>query len=107
MKTIIPATIHNGNQEALKQLMRDWSSCVRYAYQRIHRDGLAGNAIKISCKTVYMDKLNQRYIADAVLKAQTIKKEHVIFGGRKRWKDLLSGILSKKEWQEARDSELY
>jgi len=27
--------------------------------------------------------------------------------GRKRWKDLLSGLLSKKEWQEHRDSEIY
>ena len=25
MKIIIPATIHRGNPEALKQLMRDWS----------------------------------------------------------------------------------
>ena len=107
MKTIIPATIHRGNQEALKQLMRDWSSCVRYAYQRIHRDSLTGNALKTACKPLYMKKLNQRYIADAVLKAQTIKKDHVIFGGRKRWRDLLSGLLPKKEWQEARDSELY
>jgi len=32
MKIIIPATIHRGNTDALKQLMRDWSSCVRYAY---------------------------------------------------------------------------
>jgi len=107
MKIIIPGTFHQGNLIALKQLMRDWSSCVRYAYQRIHRDGLTGNAIKISCKTVYMKKLNVRYIADAVMKAQSIKKDHVIFGGKKRWRDLLAGLLPKKEWQEFRDSELY
>jgi len=107
MKLIIPATIHRGNSVALKQLMRDWSSCARYAYQRIHRDALTGNAIKVACKLFYMTKLNQRYVADAVLKAQAIKKDHVIFGGRKRWRDTLSGILPKKEWQETRDSELY
>jgi len=107
MHVIIPATVHQGNFVALKQLMRDWSSCVRYAYQRIHRDGLTGNAIKIACKSIYMEKLNQRYIADAVLKAQAIKKDHVIFGGKKRWRDFLSGLLLKKEWQECRDSELY
>jgi len=107
MHVVIPGTIHQGNSIALKQLMRDQSSCVRYAYQRIHRDGLSGNAIKIACKPVYMEKLNQRYIADAVLKAQSIKKDHVLFGGRKRWRDLLSGLLPKKEWQEFRDSELY
>jgi len=107
MKTIIPGTIHQGNIIVLKQLMRDWSSCIRFAYQRIHREGLTGNAIKVACKPVYMTKLNQRYIADAVMKAQAIKKDHVIFGGRKRWRDMLSGILPKKEWQETRDSELY
>ena len=107
MHVIIPGTIRQGNSVVLKQLMRDWSSCVRYAYQRIHRDGLTGNAIKVACKLFYMKKLNQRYIADAVLKAQAIKKDHVIFGGKKRWKDLLSGLLPKKEWQECRDSELY
>lgn len=38
MKTIITGTIHQGNLEALKQIMRDWASCARYAYQRIHRE---------------------------------------------------------------------
>lgn len=107
MHVIIPATIHQGNFIALKQLMRDWSSCSRYAYQRIHKGGLTGNAVKVACKPLYMKKLNQRYIADAVLKAQAIKKEHVIFGGKKRWRDLLAGSISEKEWQECRDSELY
>jgi len=54
-----------------------------------------------------MNKLNQRYIADAVYKAQIIKKDHVIFGGKKRWRDLLSGLISKNEWHESRNSELY
>jgi len=107
MHVIIPATIHQGNFVALKQLMRDWGSCARYAYQRTHKDGLTGNAIKVACKPLYMKKLNQRYIADAVFKTQEIKKDHVIFGGKKRWRNFLSGLLPKKEWQEARDSELY
>jgi IS605 OrfB family transposase len=107
MRITIPGTLHQGNQDALKQLMRDWSSCVRYAYQRIHKEDLTGNAIKVACKPIYMKKLNGRYIADAVFKAQTLKKDHVIFGGKKRWRSLLSGLLPKKEWQESRDSELY
>ena len=83
MRVVIPGTIHQGNFVALKQLMRDWSSCARYAYQRIHKDGLTGNAVKVACKPFYMKRLNQRYIADAVLKVQAIKKDHVIFGGEK------------------------
>jgi IS605 OrfB family transposase len=107
MKKVITGTIHQGNFEALKQIMRDQSSCRRHAYQRIHKDNLIGNDIVKICKLIYMDKLNQRYIQDAVLKAKTIKKDGVIFGGKKNWKKLISGLITKKEWQEIRDSELY
>ena len=107
MKTIITGTIHQGNFEALKQIMRDQSSCRRYAYQRIHKDDLIGNDVIKACKPLYMDKLNQRYIADAVLRAKMIKKDGVIFGGKKNWRKLISGLITKKEWQEIRDSELY
>jgi IS605 OrfB family transposase len=107
MKTVITGTIHEGDFESLKQVMRDQSSCKRYAYQRIHKDGLKGNDIKVSCKPLYMDKLNQRYIADAVLRAQMINQENSIFGGKKNWKKLISGLISKEEWRDIRDLELY
>lgn len=108
MKTVITGTIHQGDFEALKQLMRDWSSCMRYAYQRIHRDGLSvSNDIVKSCKPFYMSRLNHRYIQDAVLKAKAIIQEHSIFGGRKNWGKLLSGLITKETWQEIRDSEVY
>lgn len=110
MKIIITGTIHTiheGDFESLKQIMRDQSSCKRYAYQRIHKDALKGNDIKVACKPLYMDKLNQRYIADAVLRAQMINQEHSIFGGKKNWKKLISGLITKKEWRDTRDLELY
>jgi IS605 OrfB family transposase len=107
MKTVITGTIHEGDFESLKQVMRDQSSCKRYAYQRIHKDGLKGNDIKVACKPLYMDKLNQRYIADAVLRASMINQEHSIFGGKKNWKKLISGLISKEEWRDIRDLELY
>ena len=107
MQTVITGTIHAGDLEALNQLMRDWSSCMRYAYQRIHKDGLKGNDVVKACKSLYMSKLNQRYIQDAVLKAKSIPKEHVIFGGRKSWGKMLSGLITKAEWRRIRDSELY
>jgi len=107
MKKVITGTLHQGNFEALKQIMRDQSSCTRYAYQRIHKNNLTGNDVVKACKPLYMDKLNQRYIQDAVLRAKSIKKEHVIFGGKKTWKKLLSKLITKKEWKKIRDSELY
>lgn len=116
MKTVIIGTIHQGDFESLKQLMRDFSSCVRYAYQRTHKDKVTykndivkscKNDIVKSCKPLYMGKLNQRYIQDAVMKAKDINQEHALFGGKKNWKDLLSGLLSKKDWQNIRDNEVY
>lgn len=107
MKTVITGTIHQGDFDDLRQIMRDQSSCRRYAYQRIHKDGLSGNDVVKSCKPVYMEKLNQRYIQDAVLRAKMIKKDHVLFGGKKNWKKLLSGLITKNQWHEIRDSELY
>lgn len=72
MNTVITGTIHEGNFESLKQIMRDQSSCKRYAYQRIHKDALKGNDIKIACKPLYMNKLNQKYISDVVLGIQRL-----------------------------------
>ena len=108
MRVIITGTIHAGDFESLKQLMRDQSSCARYAYQRIHRDNITyKNDMVKSCKPLYMSKLNQRYIQDAVLKAKDINQEHALFGGKKNWKRLLTGLISKKEWKSLRDNELY
>jgi len=108
MKTVITGTIHQGDFEALRQIMRDQSSCRRYAYQRIYKDGLAkANDVVKACKPLYMNKLNQRYIQDAVLRAKIIKQEHCLFGGKKNWKKLLSGLITKDQWHEIRDSELY
>jgi IS605 OrfB family transposase len=107
MQTVITGTIHAGDFEALNQLMRDWSSCMRYAYQRIHKDRLAGNEVVKACKPLYMTKLNQRYIQDAVLKAKAITQEHALFGGRKSWSKMLTGLITKQEWHRIRDSELY
>ena len=88
--------------------MRDQRSCARYAYQRIHKDGLErANDVVRACKPIYMTKLNQRYIQDAVLRAKAVTKEHVIFGGHKLWNKLLKKDITKAEWQDARDNELY
>jgi IS605 OrfB family transposase len=107
MKIVITGTLHQGNFDALKQLMRDWSSCVRFAYQRIHKNNLKGNDVVKACKPLYMNRLNQRYIADAVLKASMIRQDHALFGGKSNWKKLMSKLINKDVWHEIRDNEIY
>ena len=108
MQKVITGTIHQGDFDVLKQLMRDQRSCTRYAYQRIHKDGLTkANDIVRACKPLYMLKLNQRYIQDAVLRAKAVTKEHAIFGGHKLWNKLLKKEIPSAEWRSARDNELY
>ena len=60
-----------------------------------------------ACKPLYMDKLNQRYIADAVLRTKAVPDEHVLFGGKKLWKKLLTKLITKDQWHQVRDGELY
>ena len=81
VQKVITGTIHQGDFESLKQLMQNQQSCIRYAYNRIHKDGLTrANDVVKACKPLYMLKLNQ-YIQDAVLRARAIKKEHVVLPG--------------------------
>lgn len=88
-------------------LMRAQSSAARSAYQAIHKHGLKGNAVKKHVKRNFMASLNQRYISDAVSRVAAIKDEGVLFGGKQAWKDMREGKLSKEEWQERRNGQLY
>lgn len=89
------------------ELMRLQCSATRSAYQAIHKHGLSGNAVKVYVKRNYMRPLNQRYVADACAVASGIKQEGALFGGRRAWKRLQSGALTKKEWRDGRNSRLY
>jgi len=88
-------------------LMRFQCSATRSAYQAIHTRGLTGNAVKKQVKQNYMVKLNQRYIADAVLLAGMVQQERAIFGGKRVWKQLQTGAISKTDWRTKRNSQLY
>jgi len=108
VQKVITGTIHQGDFDALKQIMRSQSSCRRYAYQRIHIDALTkANDVVKACKPLYMAKLNQRYIQDAVLRAKSVEKEHALFGGKRLWNKMLSHLVTKDQWHQARDGELY
>ena len=93
--------------EPIHRLMRSQCSAMRSAYQAIHRHGLRGNDVKVHIKQNYMAGLNQRYISDAVSRAKGIRHDGVIFGGRKAWDDLRSGLLSKDDWVALRNDQLY
>jgi len=88
-------------------LMNAQSSAARSAYQAAHKHGLKGNAVKQYVKRNFMDTLNQRYISDAVSRVAAIEDEGVLFGGKQAWKDMREGKLSKEEWQERRNGQLY
>lgn len=89
------------------ELMKAQSSAARSAYQAIHKHGLKGNAVKQYVKRNFMALLNQRYISDAVSRVAAIEDEGALFGGKQAWKDMQLGKLSKEDWQERRNGQLY
>jgi len=89
-------------------LMKIQASATRAAYQHTRRTGDFGNQVKKAIKGNYMAGLNQRYVGDACgLAAQKRNTPSVIFGGKPAWRDLQKGKISKGEWQQRRNSQLY
>ena len=89
------------------ELMRGQCSAKRSAYQAIHKHNLSGNDIKVYVKKNYMSHLNQRYVADACSQASIINQESALFGGKRVWKQLQTGSLSKEDWLSKRNNQLY
>ena len=85
--------------------MQDYCSARRAAYQAIQR-GLTGNDVRKAVKKNYAH-LGQRYINDAVSEASKINQPHALFGGRRAWRDLWVGKITKDEWQARRNDALY
>jgi len=121
-KTTIQARLKVKREEkkALDDLMRRWSSCMRFAYKRL-LEGKTRNELKKELQSKF--NLNSRYVDDAILEAQSIitlsrelgfKPEKVIFGGRDLFEKLSKKHLSekeraklKREWKERRQGNLY
>jgi len=107
-------------KKILDDLMRRWSSCMRFAYKRL-LEGKTRNELKKELQIKF--NLNSRYVDDAILEAQNIinlskefgfKPEKVIFGGRDLFEKLCKKHLSEKErkrlkekWKERRQCNLY
>lgn len=121
-KTTIQARLKVKGEEKkiLDDLMKRWSSCMRFAYKRL-LEGKKRKELKRELQPVF--GLNSRYVDDAILEAQSIinlskelgfKPEKVIFGGRDLFKKLSKNHLSekekrelKREWKDRRQGNLY
>jgi len=107
MRKVIHGVVYFEDKNRVLQLMKNFCSCKRSAYQATHKHKLSGNNIKKYCKRNYMSLLNQRYVSDATVEASKIVKEHALFGNKKLWKEFQDGKVSKKKWQHTRNSQLY
>ncbi|AIS52032.1 hypothetical protein TKV_c08500 [Thermoanaerobacter kivui] len=108
------------DKQIVLDLLRRWSSCVRYAYKRL-LEGYDRKTLKRDLQGIF--DLNSRYVDDAIMKARSTLESakelgksprKVIFGGKKLFRKLqkhhLNGKAYKKlkiRWQEKRKGNLY
>jgi len=108
------------DKQKLLELMRQFSSCNRYAYNRL-LEGHKRKELKKHLQKVF--NLNSRYCDDAIFKAQSLinsckergqNPKKVIFGGRKLFEKLKKKHLNgqqrerlEQKWQERRKGCLY
>ena len=110
MIQIIHGEIWSEDFTQLNTLIKDFQSCVRYCYNRFHKESLKFNDVRKLAKTKYLT-LNTRQISDAVVQGQAFKTRHkdnkIIFGGCKAWEDYKAGNITKDEWLNQRDKQIY
>jgi len=94
-------------QQRVDELMIAQCSATRSAYQAIHKHGLKDNAVVNYVKKDYSKYLNVTYIGDAVSNAKGINDDHAIFGGKRNWHRLQTGTITKEQWQQLRNNQLY
>ena len=95
------------NPEPILELCQLQCSATRSAYQAIHKHNIKGNDVKKYVKKNYMQALNQRYVADAFSIASGVNQDNSIFGGKRSWKLMNNGVISKDEWKNRRNNSLY
>ncbi|MCY0866510.1 MAG: hypothetical protein OWQ49_03015 [Aquificaceae bacterium] len=93
------------NKEKVLNLMRKWSSAMRYAYKRL-LEGTEINTLRKLIQGVF--GLNSRYSYSAIVKAQALMKvrkekgqslKKVIFGGRDIFRKLQKRHINGKDYQ--------
>ena len=94
----------------LNNLIKEFQSCVRFCYNRFHKQNLKFNDVRNLAKSKYT-KLNTRQVSDAVVQGQALQIRHkdksIIFGGRKAWNEYKTRKITKEEWIKQRDKQLY
>jgi len=104
----------------LLDLMRRWSACKRFAYNRL-LEGKTRNELKRELQSVF--NLNSRFVDDAIAQAKQIiarfkdsevKLRKIVFGGRKLYNKLHKRHINgprlkklKREWKERRQGHLF
>jgi len=112
--------LNQQDKQTVLDLMRRWSSCMRFAYKRLI-EGYDRKTLKRDLQKMF--DLNSRYVDDAIMKArstlESIKRigkspRKVIFGGKNLFKKLqkrhINGSVYEKlkdRWQEKRKGNLY
>ncbi|MDN5332095.1 MAG: hypothetical protein PWP45_1320, partial [Tepidanaerobacteraceae bacterium] len=71
MVTVQAKLIFNSNEDKQEvlDLMRRWTSCMRYAYNRL-LEGKSRNELKRELQGIF--NLNSRYVDDAIMKAKSV-----------------------------------
>lgn len=110
MIRVIHGEIWSEDFTQLDNLIKDFQSCVRFCYNRFHKEQLKFNDVRKAAKEKY-PSLNTRQISDAVVQGQALQTRHkdkkIIFGGRKSWEEYKAGRITKEQWQQSRDNQLY
>ena len=76
MIKIIHGQLYSEDFSKLNQLAKDYSSCVRYCYNRFHKNKeFKFNDVRKLAKTIYTS-LNTRQISDDCLEGQTLQTRH-------------------------------
>jgi IS605 OrfB family transposase len=109
MIQVIHAQIYAEDFSALEILAKQFSSCSRYCYNRF-LEKLDFNTVRNLAKVKYPE-LNTRQVSDACMLGQAThtrnKEQKVIFGGKKLWSRLKAKLITKQEFLDHRDGQLY
>lgn len=110
MIRVIHGEIWSEDFTQLNELIKSFQSCIRFCYNRFHKEQLKFNDVRKAAKSKY-PMLNTRQVSDAVVQGQSLKTRHkdnkIIFGGRKCWEDYKAKAITKQEWTGQRDKQIY
>lgn len=110
MRQVIHGEIYSEDFNKLNKLIADWCSCYRFSFCRFQKEELKFNEVRKRAKEKYKS-LNTRLISDTVIQARglfsRIGGRKVVFGGQKNWDKLIKGEITREQWKDIRDNQIY